>query len=268
MNGRVAFQQGLYRSANPTRRWLHNRRLDWVVRAIDEVWSQPKADSSVRSALEVGVGCGIITAHLAPRFRTLAVDIEPAFLGEARRLQVATALVDVCNQQALCSAVQAHSPDGVDLAICSEVLEHVESPAEALHALYSCLKPGGLLILTTPQRGSIAETAAGLLRFRVFRALARYAYREPVEELGHVSLMSIREVRSVASACGFTVLGHDVIGAYLPLVAEFLGRPGQFFLEKLEGAARRYEWFSALLWTQCWILIKAAETLDVQPARN
>ena len=262
MNGRVAFQQGLYRSANPTRRWLHNRRLDWLVRAIDAAWSKPKADSSVRTALEVGVGCGIVTAHLAPRFRTLSVDLDPAFLGEARRLQVATALVDVCDQQAMCSSVQAHSPDGVDLAICSEVLEHVASPTQALRSLYGCLKPGGLLILTTPQRGSIAETVAGLLRFRVFRSLARCAYREPVEELGHISLMSASELRVAATACGFTVLEHDVMGAYLPLVAEFLGCPGQRFLASLEGAMRRSAWASPLLWTQCWLLIKPADIAD------
>ena len=258
MSSAVAFQQGLYASANPTRRWLHTRRLDWVVRQIDAAWSQPQEDCSVRTALEVGVGCGIVTAHLAPRFRTLAVDIDPAFLGEARRLQVATALVDVCDQQALCKAVQAHSPGGVDLAICSEVLEHVALPTQALRLLYLSLKPGGLLILTTPQRGSIAEAVAGLLRFRVFRSLARCAYREPVEELGHISLMRASDVRVAASACGFTVLEHDVLGAYLPLVAEFLGRPGQRFLARLEGAMRRSVWTSPLLWTQCWVLVKPA----------
>lgn len=34
--------------------------------------------------------------------------------------------------------------------VCSEVLEHVERPAQLLAALHRCLKPGGLLVFTIP----------------------------------------------------------------------------------------------------------------------
>ena len=260
----LGFQQGLYSSANPTRRWLHNRRLDWLVRAVDSVWARGAADApGPRTALEVGVGCCILTAHLAPRFRTLAIDIDPALLDEAAKLSVSVAQLDVCDAPALLAQVRTHAPeDGVDLAVCSEVLEHVPSPAAALAGLHACLRPGGILIVTTPQRNSIAELVAGLLRYRWMRFVARTIYGERVEPLGHISLMSASEFRAAATDCGFNVLEHDVLGAYLPFVAEFTGRPGQRFLAKLESAMRRTALTAPLLWTQCWVLAKSADVAD------
>ena len=38
-----------------------------------------------------------------------------------------------------------------DAVLCSEVLEHVPEPADLLRQVYRVLKPGGVLLLTTPQ---------------------------------------------------------------------------------------------------------------------
>jgi len=38
----------------------------------------------------------------------------------------------------------------VDAIICTEVLEHCKDPFQACRHLYECLKPGGLLLITSP----------------------------------------------------------------------------------------------------------------------
>jgi len=41
-------------------------------------------------------------------------------------------------------------PDSFDFVICTDVLEHIPRPWEAVRELYAVLKPGGILLLTTP----------------------------------------------------------------------------------------------------------------------
>lgn len=58
-----------------------------------------------------------------------------------------------------------------DLAVCSEVIEHVPEPDRVLAYAYQVLRPGGLLILTTPHdRGqwtTMDDYAGHLARFSV-----------------------------------------------------------------------------------------------------
>lgn len=42
------------------------------------------------------------------------------------------------------------APQSVDVALCTEVLEHIAAPAPFLRQCHDCLKPGGRLILTVP----------------------------------------------------------------------------------------------------------------------
>ena len=46
-----------------------------------------------------------------------------------------------------------------DVVLCSEVVEHIPDSAAALRAMHDLLKPGGTLVLSTPQRHSPLELA-------------------------------------------------------------------------------------------------------------
>jgi SAM-dependent methyltransferase len=48
--------------------------------------------------------------------------------------------------------------ESLDIVLCNHVLEHVNSPAQALQEMFRCLKPGGILIAQTPYAPSIKKT--------------------------------------------------------------------------------------------------------------
>ncbi len=240
--GDVEFQRRLYTDRNPTRRGLHGTRRDWV---LGEALSGTGAGDRV---LEVGVGCGVITEALSEAVRKVtAVDINPAFLENVRSLE----RVETC----LKDATQPLGLGEHDLAICSEVLEHVppERSQAMLNALYGALRPGGRLILTTPQRYATVELGARLFRFKPVLALARKLYGS-ADELGHINLLTAGALERQLAEAGFRTLKSRRFGFYLPVIAEFGGKAGAALLRGLESVIRPVPVARGLLWTQGWVL--------------
>jgi len=240
--GDVEFQRRLYTDPNATRRQLHCARRDWV---LGHALQYSKAGDRL---LEVGVGCGVFTEALAGAKRKVtAVDINPAFLDNVRPLaQVTTHLKDATRPLQL----GEH-----DVAICSEVLEHVPpvSSEAMLTALFEGLRPGGILILTTPQRFSTMELAARMLRFKPLLALARRIYGS-ADELGHINLLTAGQLKRQIRSVGFVPLKMDRFGFYLPIAAEFGGTFGASALKALGGVFGSVPGLRGLLWTQAWVL--------------
>jgi SAM-dependent methyltransferase len=240
--GDVAFQARLYDDPNPTRRGLHSERRDWV---LAEAMRHSAAGDRI---LEVGVGCGIFTRALSHAGRKItAVDINPAFLANVEGLAgVAVRRADATKPQDL---------PNHDLAICSEVLEHVDpgSSEAMLRTLHDGLRPGGILILSTPQSFSSVELMARLFRFRPILALARRLYGS-ADELGHINLLTAGQLKRQIAAAGFETVGQRRFGFYLPVIAEFGGGAGARVLATLGAAIRPIPVLRGLLWTQGWIL--------------
>lgn len=237
----IAFQSNLYESANPTRRWLHNARRAWVMQTLNQILpSQP-------TFLEIGIGCGIYTTWMAERGRVTAIDINEGFVTAANQLP---------NVQASISDITKDSFSPVhDVALCSEVLEHVPDSISALKNIYASLKPGGYLVLTTPNSYSTMELAARMLAFGPVVKLARAIYGESVDDLGHINRMTQTQLRSQIDEAGFQVVRRADVALYLPVVAEFGGKFGQRVCQKIAGSLAG-SFLSPLLWTQCWLLRK------------
>ena len=244
--GDVAFQRALYEDGNATRRGLHRARRDWV---LGQALGNSKKGDKV---LEVGVGCGVFTEELSGSGRTVdAVDINPAFLDNVKSLDgVTTHLKD---------ATSALGIGGHDLAICSEVLEHVppERSQAMLDSMFEALRPGGVLVLTTPQRFSTVELMARLFKFPLVLALARKIYGS-AEELGHINLLTAGQVQQQIAKAGFLVEKQRRFGFYLPVVAEFGGGAGASLLRAIENLLRNVPLARGLLWTQGWVLRRPA----------
>ncbi len=244
----VDLQETLYSSANPTRRWLHCMRRDWIISAMQRYQA-----AEARQALEIGPGSGVYLPELARLYQQVyASDIEMAYLENACQRLKHISNLNIRTDDITDSQLPAGS---FDFILCTEVIEHIEDSQRALAQMWRLLRPGGVLLLSTPQRYSPLEQTAKIAFLPGMIQLVRMIYNEPVMETGHINLLTEVELRQQIDAAGFTVAESHKSGFYIPLVAEFLGKSGlkleQLLEQKINGG--RMDW---LLWTQYFVLTK------------
>ncbi|MEW6076552.1 MAG: class I SAM-dependent methyltransferase [Thermodesulfobacteriota bacterium] len=251
INDALRLQRGLYTSRNPTRKWLHTSRLQWLIDTAGRYFP-PGAKGPV---IDIGTGCGILLPALSRHFESvIALDLETEFLK-----QVKTGFKENKAMQWLAGDARfLPIRDNVaDLVVCAEVLEHIDSGLVCLKEIYRVLKPGGILLLSTPQPFSLLEITAGILLRRPVISLVRKIYREPVLPTGHINLMTSRRLNESLARIGFTVLEIHKSGLYLPGLAETSAR----FAQRL-AAALNTRLFNTkldfLLWTQFFVAGKPA----------
>jgi SAM-dependent methyltransferase len=247
-NKLIDLQTTLYTSQNPTRRWLHVMRRDWIIAAI-----RRHSSGVEETAIEIGPGSGVYLPELLSRFhRVVVADIEPAFLEQSRRICPdegrLTAHVDDITRTALPAA-------GFDLVLCSEVIEHIPDSRSAIAGIHKILRPGGKLILSTPHRYSTLEITARFALKPPLIHLVKRVYREPVLELGHINLLTRGNLEDQISSAGFEILERHSCGFYMPVLAEiggeFILRIEQHLQEWIRGGA-----LDQLLWTQFYVCRK------------
>lgn len=183
------------------------------------------ADITGRSVcLDMGCGDGSICRQVAVRgIRTIGFDQSETMLVLARRRAAEYGVVPQTEY------VRASIPlekelagiyrDAAGLMICSSVLEYVSDYEEALRQFYSLLEPGGILLLSLPNR---------LSTYRIFeRTLRRHIVRRDSYLRHQRHQFDSHEVRSLMTAIGFRTI--DV---------EFFSLPLQSVTEKIVGSYR------------------------------
>lgn len=243
----VTLQWTLYESRNPTRRWLHNSRRDWISQAIRKLGMRGE------HALEIGPGSGVYIPLLKEACREVHVaDCEQAYLSAIEEDYAGDKGVKLNVDDITASRLPS---DYFDLVLCTEVVEHIRDSRPAFQHLARVLKPDGVLILSTPQRYSSLEMTARVALSPWLVWLTRLVYREPVLELGHINLMTDKQVQSQIAAAHLRIVDRHKGGLYLPVIAELFGVPGQRFAAWLEGLIRG-SIFDGILWTQYYVLTR------------
>lgn len=97
---------------------------------------------------------------------------------------------------------------GADLVICSEVVEHLTDDARALKELHRILKPGGLLILATPNAAPLPHRLVWALRGS--RSGGKVAASPPInasdsQTHGHINVQNAAYWRAALRRAGFAV---------------------------------------------------------------
>jgi SAM-dependent methyltransferase len=176
------------------------RFFDWV---LDEF------DPYLRGRLlEVGAGLGTITRKLLDRYPELSVvALEPA----------GNIFADLESYAALTPRVTAHrqtlaeydpqEAGGFDAVLYLNVLEHIADDAQELRLAARALRPGGALL--------------------IFGPALEWLYSELDYRAGHYRRYSLRRLRALVSAAGFTVVStryFDVLGVLPYLVVYRLSR--------------------------------------------
>jgi 2-polyprenyl-3-methyl-5-hydroxy-6-metoxy-1,4-benzoquinol methylase len=142
-----------------------------VRRRLDVVFEECLAGVELagRRTVDAGCGYGLFSETAARRgARVVSLDVGERLVARARARAGSLGVVgDAC-----CLGLRDAS---VDLVISSEMLEHTEAPARAVAELARVLRPGGLLVLTTPNRIWQAPVrAVSRLRLRPFRGIENF----------------------------------------------------------------------------------------------
>lgn len=143
------YQYRALHSGHPMQRFWHGGKLTMIDQLIVP---HLRAGSRI---LEVGCGAGNLLLQAAvPGSYPLALDLSMQALTFVRsRLQEATSAVRAPGGFACTQAIGESLPlagASIDCVLMSEVIEHLETPEVSLREAVRVLRPGGRLLVTTP----------------------------------------------------------------------------------------------------------------------
>ncbi|MFJ3664905.1 methyltransferase domain-containing protein [Streptomyces sp. NPDC090106] len=160
-----------------------------------------------RTVLDIGCGDGTaaaLAAPLLPGHRLVGVDWSQDALRRARtRLPYAV-------RGELGDSGLPFGTESVDAVLFSEVIEHLVDPDAALEEIRRVLRPGGHLLLSTPNLAAWYNRALLLAGVQpVFSEVSLRAIhgRPGREVVGHLRLCTARALRELVTASGFAVVG-------------------------------------------------------------
>ena len=141
--------EGMLHKLNPV-------RLQYIRDQVDQHWALDETSLKPlegKSALDVGCGAGLLAEPLARLgARVTAVDAAPELI-EAARAHSAGQGLEIDYRAAAVEQIEGQ----FDLITAMEVIEHVADPASFLAAVAARLAPGGLLILSTPNKTALSK---------------------------------------------------------------------------------------------------------------
>ena len=154
------------------------------------------------TVLDVGAGAGAFSQRLADLgYSVTALDVDP---DKWIPKDIPFLVLDIDN------GIKASVASTYDSVCCLEVIEHVENPWNLLREIYSVTKPGGYLLLSTPNITSFLSRALFFLTGRF------HQFNDGDLSYGHINPVSAFELEHAATQVGWQLIDIQP-GGYLPV---------------------------------------------------
>lgn len=190
-------QAEYYRLLQPEKEkfWLTSEPVNSTSLALwAKVLERLQTYSSSNTLLEVGVGRGELIAVALE----LGYEVDAVELNQDVAQKVANLLdIPVWN----CDFLQYHAEKKYSRIIMGDVIEHVQSPEEALKNAYRLLEDDGVLWVSTPNYAS---------SYSKFMKLNDPMWKEP----NHISYFCYEGLERLAAKCGFKAVDYQVSRRY------------------------------------------------------
>lgn len=238
--GYVALSLGYIKGTSPTQRlagrlaYLHPEEREAIT---SRVMHLPSANKG--RVLDIGCGTGETLKELRDLgWETEGVDFDAKAAETARRSYGLSVRVGTLEEQ-------EYPSDYFDAVGMSHVIEHVHDPVGLLAECRRILRPGGRLIVATPNVDSLGHRRFGTSWSSLVAPshLLLFSRKTLAEAARKANFSCVRLRTSVRGAYGIAIESHRI----RTLKATSVGKPPESVLEKLRGHVYQYVVSVALL---------------------
>jgi ubiquinone/menaquinone biosynthesis C-methylase UbiE len=194
--------------SNPLIRFVEHRRVNTIVKLMDI--------HKEACVLEIGCGAGNVIEKINSG-KLFGVDISRSILNKGKmKLNKKVHLFQGDAQNLPCK------DEVFKQVICSEVLEHLLSPSEALHEMARILEPRGVGVISVPNELWINRIKSILVELRIFRWFVnrRGEYKEMPERMEdewHLHALPLKQWLSLFKQCFKVTRLRRIPFSWLPL---------------------------------------------------
>ncbi|WP_249137174.1 class I SAM-dependent methyltransferase [Bradyrhizobium tropiciagri] len=172
------------------------------------------ADLNGQRWLDAGCGTGTLSRLLAARgCDVTGVDASPEMIAAARSRLADPTAERLTFRQIPTIANLPFADRSFDGVLCASVLEYVPEVAQCLAQIHRVLRPGGVLLVSIPNRGSLLRQSYKLAHAASVRVSARPLFRYLAFSKFDTSPIAMQ---GLLRQNGLTMLGSSFAGSPLP----------------------------------------------------